>query len=279
MGRWAAVIARQFGNPRGVLGRLVGYAMVKGNARFNRWVIRELAERSGDSEMRIAELGPGPGIGLQEALRTFPDARVWGVDASPEMLGQARKRHREQIASGRLILIQGDTAALAELAPLDLVIAVHVLYFWHRADAELARIRGALRSEGALALGYRLRQQMPRMAQTGFPKEGHVLYDSDEQVSSLLRGAGFSEVEHRIEDRPSAAPPGGWPSPSPEPAAPRRERRCRQRRAGLVLTSSREATSATDGRVVGGGPRRVRRRMLEVTSCRMCGSRRSVRAQ
>lgn len=95
--------------------------------------------------MRIAELGPGPGIGLQEAIRTFPDAWVWGVDLSREMLGQSRRRNRAYIASERLTLLHGDTASLADLPPLDLVLAVHVLYFWHQPEVELARIRDALR--------------------------------------------------------------------------------------------------------------------------------------
>jgi SAM-dependent methyltransferase len=194
------MIAQQFGNPRGMLGRLVGHAMARGNADFNRWLVQQLADRGRDEALRIVELGPGPGIGLEEALRIFPTAHVWGVDSSREMLDQSRRHNREQVETGRLTLLQGDTTSLAELAPLDVVFAVHVVYFWRQPAVELARVKGALRSGGALALGYRLRQHMPYFSQSRFPKAGHLLYDSDQEVETLLSEAGFRGVEHRLND-------------------------------------------------------------------------------
>ncbi len=203
-------VARQFGAPRGTVGRLVGHLMARGNRGFNAWVVNQLGERerSPESEMRIAELGPGPGVGLEEALRVFPTASFWGIDPSREMLAQCRKRNLEQVTDGRLVLLQGGTDLLAGLAPIDLVMAVHVLYFWHQPELELARIRDVLRPGGALGLGYRLRQHMPRISQTGFPKEGHRLYESDAEVDELLSDAGFGSVERRLVDSRPDAPAG-----------------------------------------------------------------------
>jgi len=202
-----SIFARQFGRPRGLLGRLVGRGMARGNADFNRWFVHEISSLSSNDVRRIVELGPGPGIGLQETLRAFPEARVWGVDPSPEMLAQARKRNVEHIRSGRLTLLEGDVASLEGLAPLDIVLAAHVLYFWHRPDAELSRLRSAVRPGGMLALGYQLRPNMPPMAQRNFPKEGHLLYDSDTQLTELLEGAGFQDVRFLVMG-PSEAPHG-----------------------------------------------------------------------
>ena len=155
--------------------------------------------------MRIVELGPGPGVGLAEALRVFPEAQFWGIDLSREMLDQCRRRNLADVKSGRLHLLQGDTVSLVDLAPVDVVVAVHVLYFWHRPEVDLARIHDALTPGGVIALGYRLRQHMPRISQVSFPKEGHLLYDSDAEVSALLDEAGFRSIEHRVvDDRPDA---------------------------------------------------------------------------
>jgi predicted TPR repeat methyltransferase len=85
---------------------------------------------------------------------------------------------------------------LSELAPVDLVVAVHVLYFWHQPGAELARVRAALGRDGKFAIGYRLRKDMPGVSQRQFPAEGHRLYDSDEEVVTLLREAGFEDIQH-----------------------------------------------------------------------------------
>jgi len=202
-----SIIARQFAHPHGLLGRVLGQGMARLNAEFSRWVIQEVGEHcQGDLET-IAELGPGPGVGLQEALRRFRGAQVWGIDPSLVMLAQSRKRNLADVQAGRLALVQGGVACLGEIAPLDAVVANHVLYFWHQPGDELTAIHGCLRQGGLLALGYQLKQNMPPMAQKHFPQQGHLLYESDEDLTRLLRSAGFSAVSHQVKG-PPAAPKG-----------------------------------------------------------------------
>jgi trans-aconitate methyltransferase len=152
--------------------------------------------------MRIVELGPGPGIGLQETLKLFPRAQVWGVDLSPEMLSQSRKRNLVAVRANRLALIEGNTTSLAQVSPVDIILANHVLYFWHEPAAEVAQLHALIRPGGLLALGYQLKQNMPPMAQTYFPRHGHVLYQSDTDVEVLLGNAGFRSVSHRVKGPP-----------------------------------------------------------------------------
>lgn len=201
-----SVIARQFGRPHGPLGRLIGRGMARRNAEFSRWVMQQAGEHCPDPG-KIAELGPGPGVGLQEALRRFRGARVWGIDPSPEMLSQSRRRNLAEVEAGRLALVHGSVASLAEIAPIDVVAASHVLYFWHQPAGELLAVHRSLRPGGLLALGYQLRQNMPPMAQKHFPPQGHLLYESDDQVARLLRSAGFAAVSHKVKG-PPAAPEG-----------------------------------------------------------------------
>ncbi len=189
-----SIIARQFGRPRGIPGRLVGRVMARSNADFNHWLVQQVRGLSTGDQMRIVEVGPGPGVGLQETLRAFPDAKVWGIDQSREMLSQSRKRNREEADSGRLVLLQGDAASILPLAPVDLVLATHVLYFWHEPALVLAQLCQVLRPGGLLALGYQLKSNMPPLAQKNFPKEGHLLYESDEELLELLKAAAFADV-------------------------------------------------------------------------------------
>ena len=189
-----AMVAKHFGHPRGPIGRIVGRMMARFNGDFNRWVVGELKEQRHDQPSRIVELGPGPGVGLEALLQSFPDARVWGVDPSAPMLAQSRRRNRAAVVAGRLTLIEGDVASLDALSPIDIVMATHVLYFWHEPAAELARLLSALGPGGTLALGYQLRHNMPKPAQVNFPKQGHLLYDAEDAVVGLLRDAGFTSV-------------------------------------------------------------------------------------
>jgi trans-aconitate methyltransferase len=187
-------LAQQFGHPSGLMGAVVGRGMARGNAALSRWVVDRAADCHPGTPERIAELGPGPGVGLEALLSRFPDAQVWGVDVSSVMLSQARKRNRSAVTSGRLELVEGGVSALAACEPADLVMANHVLYFWPDPAAELARIRGFLRPGGMVVLGYQLRQNMPGMAQRTFPVAGHRLYDTAHEVGSLADAAGFRSV-------------------------------------------------------------------------------------
>jgi trans-aconitate methyltransferase len=200
----ASIVARQFGRPRGPLGRLIGHGMARANGELSRWVVQQLRALNPPNVDRIIELGPGPGVGLEAALQQFPRSRVWGIDASPEMLSQSRKRNSNAIDSGRLTLIEGSTASLAAIAPVDIIFANHVLYFWHQPADELTRLHGFLVGSGILALGYQLRQNMPSMPQRQFPRAGHILYESDEDVAALLRSTGFTNISHMVKGSPEA---------------------------------------------------------------------------
>ena len=191
-------LAQQFRRPSGLLGAVVGRGMARSNAALSRWVVEQSVAHHGPAVSRVGELGPGPGVGLEALLARFPDARVWGVDLSPVMLSQSRKRNRAAVSAGRLTLLEGDVAALGASAPADIVMANHVLYFWPDPVAALAALRSVLEADGLLALGYQLRQHMPAMAQTRFPAAGHRLYEAEADVTAVALAAGFGSVTHLV---------------------------------------------------------------------------------
>jgi len=200
-------LAQQFGHPRGLLGAVVGRGMAKANAELSRWVVHQADDHHDGVVRRAAELGPGPGIGLEALLAQFEEAQVWGVDLSSVMLAQSRKRNQSAVTAGRLTLVEGGTSALRASEPADIVMANHVLYFWQEPVAEMARIRGFLRPGGFLALGYQLKQHMPAMAQKRFPPAGHQLYEIDDELTQLASAAGFGSVTHAVKG-PADAPEG-----------------------------------------------------------------------
>ena len=181
--------------------------MAKGNADLSRWVVHQASAHHSNAVQQVAELGPGPGVGLEALLTEFPDAHVWGVDISSVMLSQSRKRNKAAVSAGRLTLVEGGVPALSASAPADIVMANHVLYFWQDPAAELAQILAFLRPGGLLALGYQLKQNMPAMAQRRFPAAGHRLYEADDDVARLAIAAGFSSVIHPVKG--SAEAPEG----------------------------------------------------------------------
>jgi hypothetical protein len=45
---------------------------------------------------------------------------------------------------------------------------------------------------------------MPAVAQKHFPRQGHLLYSSDDEVANVLRSAGFAAVSHKVKGPPDA---------------------------------------------------------------------------
>ncbi len=200
------VVGQQFGSPSGLLGRVAGRFMARNNADLNQRIVAEVASVVPPPRV-VAELGFGPGVGLAALLSAFPQAVVFGADPSHVLAGQATGRNRAAIQTGRLRLLQGDASVLMPHAPIDLVVAVHVLYFWHAPVQALQAVARLLTPEGHLALGYQLERHMPPVAQRDFVAEGHRLYSSDDQVAELLAPAGL-KAEHQCVIGAAESPTG-----------------------------------------------------------------------
>jgi SAM-dependent methyltransferase len=179
--------------------------MARGNAPFNIALVHRLQELYAHPT-RIVEVGCGPGIGLSALLAGYPSAHVRGIDLSAQMVAQSRARNAQAVRTGRLDVREGDVRDVVE--PADLMMAIHVLYFWHDPESVLDHARTVLAGGGLLALGYRCRRDMPPSARRGFPQEGHRLYDSEQDVSALLIASGFHDVQNHLVTRNNDIP--GW---------------------------------------------------------------------
>jgi trans-aconitate methyltransferase len=111
------------------------------------------------------------------------------------MVKQARRRNAASVRSGRLTLVHGNMNAIKAFHPVDLIVAVNVLYFWRDPHTELQKVRDALGPKGVVALSYQLRRNLPVRVQEAFPLAGYRLYDTDDEIKTLLRDAGFGRVD------------------------------------------------------------------------------------
>ena len=121
----------------------------------------------------------------------------------------AARRRTKGLADGRLAVVQGDLHSAHTFASVDLVLAVHVLYFWHEPRTQARQLSDLLVDGGVLALGYQLRRHMPKAAQKYFPREGHRLYDSDDEVAEILATASLDVVGIEVMGDP-ARPAASW---------------------------------------------------------------------
>lgn len=148
MSSFVDVLDRTFGHPRGLLGKLGGAVMARGNAATERHIV-SVADPTGEDTVLV--LGPGPGIGLRAAAQR---ARlVIGVDPSDEMLRLCRARCAVAVERGTVELRAGTAAATGQPdESVDVVLSVNNLQLWDDRHAALVELFRVLRPGGRVVL-------------------------------------------------------------------------------------------------------------------------------
>lgn len=185
--RWIRPLVRNFGGPRGLLGRVALRMMARRNAEKNRWVVEQLELSPGDSYL---DVGCGPGLALAAALdRIGSDGRVTGVDPSPVSVLASRRRvagaevHEARAAS---LPFDGET--------FDAASSVNTIGFWPDAGAGLREIHRVLKPGGRL--GVALRMYDPGAGRLD-PASFGATDDDLTEIRNLLRHVGFDGLDTR----------------------------------------------------------------------------------
>lgn len=181
-------MVRQFGNPRGIPGQLVGWILAHrgSNVQRNRWVVNLLDLRPTD---RVLEVGFGPGIAVAALAKATPRGHVYGIDHSAVMVAQASRRNRAAVRAGRVSLVHASVDRLPSFdEPLDAMLAVNSAQFWPDPVDRLRDLRRLLRPGGRIALVIQ-----PRLPGANAETTAHAAREHEE----MLTQAGF--VEPRVD--------------------------------------------------------------------------------
>jgi SAM-dependent methyltransferase len=145
-------IIAQAHKPAGPLGHVEGWIFGHrpSNVRRNRWAVELLDVKPSD---RVIELGCGPGVAVNALAGRATEGLVVGVDHSPVVLRQARRRNADAINAGLVRLIQAPVERL-QLAdgPFDAALAVNTVGMWAEPVLRLREIGRLLRPGGRIAL-------------------------------------------------------------------------------------------------------------------------------
>jgi SAM-dependent methyltransferase len=188
----------QFHRPTGVGGRVAGWTMSSrpSNVARSRWAAQLLDVQPTD---RVIELGCGPGVALAALAARATQGLVVGVDHSPVMIRQARRRNRAAIKAGRVRLIQAPVESLTiNSGQFDAALAVNTVGMWPDPPVRLREIARLLRPGGRIAL----------VAQPRRPNATAAISEAvATELAGLLAEAGIEHVQTEMLD---LDPPAAW---------------------------------------------------------------------
>ena len=172
---------RQFGGPKGWLGRVALRSMAKANRAVNAWVADVAAVGPGD---RVLDVGCGPGVGL--AIAASRAASAAGVDVSPLAVATARTRNPDAVVECARV----DALPFPDRA-FTVVMSVNSIGFWPDPEAGVREIHRVLDTGGRIALALRMKvdgvKSTDRRAYGSTP-------DQIALVERLLAQVGFTGV-------------------------------------------------------------------------------------
>lgn len=180
-------LTRQFGNPRGLIGEVLGRRLAKGNVYDAQWTISLLNIQP---HSRILEIGFGPGVSTQIVSEKAPQGFVTGIDHSETMVQAARKRNATAIQAGRMELKHGDVSFLPFAdETFDIAFSLHSIYFWPKPLECLKELRRVLKTGGLLAITIQPRDKwVPKVDQNIM-----TLYFGRD-ITSMFSEVGFQSI-------------------------------------------------------------------------------------
>jgi SAM-dependent methyltransferase len=182
--------------PSGWLGKAM-YRTPVGHYGFFRVAIEKLQLQPEDI---FLEVGCGGGILLDMVLQTA--RRACGIDHSPDMVELARQKNAQALSEGRVEIVQGDVQAL----PWDgncftCAAGVEMLYFAGDPVQALEELHRVLKPGGRLVSVTATEPQSVLSRLLSAPWLRYLRFHSDDELASMLRGAGFQAVQVQRKDR------------------------------------------------------------------------------
>lgn len=170
------------------LGRAVVRNMNSGHAALTAWGLSHVTMPQGG---RVLDIGCGGGGAIARMLARYPESRVDGVDYSDQSVAVSRETNKDALRT-RCAITQGSVSQLPFASgQYDLVTAFETVYFWPDLPGDFREVARVLAPGGQFLLCV----EFDDPSNDTWTKriEGMRVY-SAETLSSLLTGAGFSDI-------------------------------------------------------------------------------------
>jgi ubiquinone/menaquinone biosynthesis C-methylase UbiE len=177
-------INRQYQNPKGLLGLIIGEKMVIQHQPETLWTIEQMKLKKDEI---ILELGCGAGYAMKKLLDYPSIYQVIGLDISRSILHSARIRNRREINKGRAKLVQSDVSSLPfQNEFFTKIYSIQSVYFWDNFPSTIAEIYRVLKPKGRIFITLSNGENEKSW------EEVEVLLES--QLLPIMKKEGFNNV-------------------------------------------------------------------------------------
>ena len=179
-------IKDNFGNPKGLLGKLMLSGMNMGHSPMAKWGFTQFAV---PAEGKIVDIGCG-GFNVKRLLERSKNGSVYGVDISSASVEKSTATNKKEIGK-RCRIIQGNAKDLPfKDGELTLATAFETVYFWKDIEACFSEVKRVLKAGGQFAV----------INDPGDPNKhwedmipGMTSY-TPEEIKALMEKAGFTGI-------------------------------------------------------------------------------------
>lgn len=179
----AKMMARQLGNPSGLIGRFLGRMWNKRNSTLNDVAYDALSLTAAD---RVLEVGFGGGYLLGRMSRIVTTGQISGVDISAAMVSACQQRY-----AGLMDLRIGTAEQLPfPDAHFTTAVSVNSIFYWTDAAQAMSELARVLMKGGRLILCFTDERSLQ---QKDFAHHGLKLF-TGESARQLLEAAQFSAI-------------------------------------------------------------------------------------
>lgn len=183
-------IGSQFGNPRGLVGKICCLIMNIINRKLYLGIVNSLQL---NKDHCVLDIGYGNGY-LTKLIFNRYGSKVFGIDISEDMKKSATKRNKKGVLENRIHLGLGDCCDLNfKEDSFDAVVSVNTIYFWNDTKKGLLEIFRTLKKDGVFLNAIYSKEWMQK---TSYTNKGFRLFYPDE-IESLAREIGFEDIKIR----------------------------------------------------------------------------------
>jgi arsenite methyltransferase len=183
-------LARQLGNPSGLVGRVLAPMWNKRNRALQDAALSCLALNAQD---RVLEVGCGGGSLLSRIAAVTTDGTVVGVDLSPVMISYCGRHYPHLVDSGRLGLI----CASAESMPFPdgnftKICTVNSVFYWRDVRGAFAEFSRLLEASGTAVVCFTCKASLEKKRFAQYLR----LYEPEE-ILDIMATCGFQNLSCR----------------------------------------------------------------------------------